>query len=210
MLYARDLQHLLEVERRQRALLEESYLATVTSLASALESRDIRTGAHSQRVQRYAAELLDLVDPGGVDRDPGLQYGFLLHDIGKLAIPDVILQKPGPLTRTERSRMQTHTVLGVHGKGLKIVRSHHERWDGRGYPDRLRGADVPLGARIFAVADALDAMTSDRPYRRAQTWDAARDEVVAQAGKQFDPEVVEAFREREPVLHEVHRELAVA
>jgi response regulator RpfG family c-di-GMP phosphodiesterase len=219
VLYARDLQHLLEVERRQRALLQESYLATVTSLASALESRDIRTGAHSQRVQRYAAELLDLVDPGGVDRDPGLQYGFLLHDIGKLAIPDVILQKPGPLTRTERSRMQTHTVLGeqmlvgvavLHGEGLKIVRSHHERWDGSGYPDRLRGADVPLGARIFAVADALDAMTSDRPYRRAQTWDAARDEVVAQAGKQFDPEVVEAFREREPVLHEVHRELAVA
>jgi len=219
VLYARDLQHLLEVERSQRALLQQSYLATVTSLASALESRDIRTGAHSQRVQRYATELLDLVDPGRLDRDPGLRYGFLLHDIGKLAIPDEILQKPGPLTRTERRKMQSHTVLGeqmlgdvavLHGEGLKIVRSHHERWDGRGYPDGLRGADVPLGARVFAVADALDAMTSDRPYRRAQKWGAARDEIVAQARKQFDPEVVEAFSERESVLHDVHRELAVA
>src|SRR5437763_4825151 len=163
VLYARDLQHLLEVERRQRALLEESYLATVTSLASALESRDIRTGAHSQRVQRYAAELLDLVDPGGVDRDPGLQYGFLLHDIGKMAIPDQILQKPGPLTTGERRRMQMHTVVGeqmlggvavLEGEGLRVVRSHHERWDGRGYPDRLGGNDVPLGARVFAVAAA--------------------------------------------------------
>jgi response regulator RpfG family c-di-GMP phosphodiesterase len=219
VLYARDLQHLLEVERSQRALLQQSYLATVTSLASALESRDIRTGAHSQRVQRYATELLDLVDPGRLDRDPGLRYGFLLHDIGKLAIPDEILQKPGPLTRTERRRMQSHTVLGeqmlgdvavLHGEGLKIVRSHHERWDGRGYPDGLRAADVPLGARVFAVADALDAMTSNRPYRRAQKWSTARDEIVGQAGKQFDPEIVEAFRERESVLHDVHRELAVA
>jgi response regulator RpfG family c-di-GMP phosphodiesterase len=219
VLYARDLKHLLEVERSQRELLQESYLATVTSLASALESRDTRTGAHSQRVQRYAMELLDLVDPGRLERDPGLRYGFLLHDMGKIAIPDRILQKPGPLTRGERSRMQEHTVLGeqmlggvsvLHGEGLRVVRSHHERWDGRGYPDGLRGSEVPLGARVFAVADALDAMTSDRPYRRAQPWSTARDEVVAQAGRQFDPEVVDAFREREPVLREVHRALAVA
>ena len=219
VLYARDLQHLLEIERSQRALLQESYLATVTSLASALESRDIRTGAHSQRVQRYATELLDLVDPGRVDRDPGLPYGFLLHDMGKIAIPDQILQKPGPLTRGERRRMQTHTVLGeqmlagvsvLHGEGLQVVRSHHERWDGRGYPDGLRSTEVPLGARVFAVADALDAMTSARPYRRAMRWSAARDEILTQAGKQFDPEIVDAFREREPELREIQRELAVA
>jgi response regulator RpfG family c-di-GMP phosphodiesterase len=217
VLYARDLRHLLEIERGQRELLQQSYLATVSSLASALESRDVRTGAHSQRVQRYAIELLDAVDPGRVERDPGVQYGFLLHDIGKIAIPDQILQKPGPLTRAERRRMQEHTVLGeqmlagvavLDGQGLRVVRSHHERWDGRGYPDGLSRADVPLAARVFAVADALDAMTSDRPYRRAKRWSFARDEIVSQSGKQFDPEVVEAFLEREDALQDVRRELA--
>jgi ribonuclease P protein subunit RPR2 len=159
------------------------------------------------------------VHPGTLEHDPGMQYGFLLHDIGKMAIPDRILQKPGPLTRSEWKRMQTHTVVGeqmlagvavLHGGGLQVVRSHHERWDGRGYPDGLGGAEVPLGARVFAVADALDAMTSDRPYRRAQRWSAAHDEILAQAGKQFDPDVVEAFREREPQLRAVRRERAVA
>jgi cyclic di-GMP phosphodiesterase len=217
LLYARDLRHLLEIERSQRELLQESYLQTVTSLASALESRDMRTGAHSQRVQRYAVELLDVVDPGRLERDPGVQYGFLLHDIGKIAIPDQILQKAGPLTRGERRRMQTHTVLGeqmlsgvavLQGEGLKVVRSHHERWDGRGYPDGVAGPDLPLAARVFAVADALDAMTSDRPYRRAGRWNAARDEIAAQRGKQFDPEIVDAFREREGQLREARRELA--
>jgi putative two-component system response regulator len=219
LLYARDLRHLLEVERSQRALLQESYLATVTSLASALESRDTRTGAHSQRVQRYAVELLEVLHPGIVEREPGLPYGFLLHDMGKIAIPDQILQKPGPLTRGERRRMQEHTVLGeqmlagvavLAGEGLRVVRSHHERWDGRGYPDGLGGSEVPLGARVFAVADALDAMTSDRPYRKALHWSAASEEIVAQSGKQFDPEVVDAFRAREPELREVQRELAAA
>jgi len=219
VLYARDLRHMLDIERGQRALLEESYLATVTSLAGALESRDTRTGAHSQRVKRYAMELLELIDPVRVAQDQGLQYGFLLHDIGKIAIPDEILQKPGPLSRSERRRMQTHTVLGeqmlegvavLRGEGLRVVRSHHERWDGRGYPDGLTGDDVPLAARVFAVADALDAMTSDRPYRRKLKWAAAHDEILAQSGKQFDPSVVDAFRERESVLREAQRELAAA
>jgi response regulator RpfG family c-di-GMP phosphodiesterase len=219
LLYARDLRHLLEVERGQRALLQESYLATVTSLASALESRDMRTGAHSQRVQRYALELLEALNPGLLDAEAGLRYGFLLHDIGKIAIPDQILQKPGPLTRSERRRMQTHTVLGeqmlsgvavLHGEGLRVVRSHHERWDGKGYPDGLGRAEVPLGARVFAVADALDAMTSDRPYRKALRWSTAAEEIVAQSGRQFDPEVVDAFRAREHQLREVQRELAAA
>ena len=219
VLYARDLRHLLDVERGQRTLLEESYLATVTSLASALESRDTRTGAHSQRVQRYALELLDMIDPGSVARNPGLQYGFLLHDIGKIAIPDEILQKPGPLSRGERQRMQTHTVLGeqmlggvavLKGEGLRVVRSHHERWDGGGYPDKLSGTEIPLAARVFAVADALDAMTSDRPYRRKLKWGVAHEEILSQSGKQFDPAVVEAFREREAALREAQRELAIA
>ncbi|HZS23446.1 MAG TPA: HD domain-containing phosphohydrolase [Gaiellaceae bacterium] len=219
LLYARDLRHLLEVERAQRALLQESYLATVTSLAGALESRDTRTGAHSQRVQRYALELLDVLQPGLLQLDPGVQYGFLLHDIGKIAIPDQILQKPGPLTRAERKRMQTHTVLGeqmlsgvavLKGEGLRVVRSHHERWDGRGYPDGLAGDELPLGARVFAVADTLDAMTSDRPYRRALDWSDAHREILAQRGKQFDPDVVDAFSACEDALHDVCRELAVA
>ena len=219
VLYARDLRHLLDVERGQRTLLEESYLATVTSLASALESRDTRTGAHSQRVQRYALELLDMIDPGSVARNPGLQYGFLLHDIGKIAIPDEILQKPGPLSRGERQRMQTHTVLGeqmlggvavLKGEGLRVVRSHHERWDGGGYPDKLSGTEIPLAARVFAVADALDAMTSNRPYRRKLKWTVAHEEILSQSGKQFDPAVVEAFREREAALREAQRELALA
>jgi response regulator RpfG family c-di-GMP phosphodiesterase len=216
VLYARDLRHLLELERAQRRLLEDSYLETVTALATALESKDGATRAHSQRVQRYATELLEAMAPGS---SHAYEYGFLLHDIGKIGIPDAILLKPGPLTRAERKRMQTHTVIGeqmlsgvavLKSEGLQIVRSHHERWDGRGYPDRIAREDVPLGARVFAVADALDAMTSNRPYRRALPWRDAHAEILAQSGKQFDPDVVDAFRERESSLVEVRRELAAA
>jgi len=219
LLYARDLQHLLEIERGQRTLLQDSYLETVTALATALESRDLRTHAHSHRVERYAVELLATIDPKRLSNHPSIRYGFLLHDVGKIGIPDGILQKPGPLTPPERLRMQTHTVLGeqmlggvafLQGEGLRIVRSHHERWDGKGYPDGIAGAEVPLDARVFAVADSLDAMTSDRPYRRALRWEAARDEIVAQAGKQFDPDVVDAFCEREGDLRQAQRELAAA
>jgi ribonuclease P protein subunit RPR2 len=219
LLYARDLQHLLEVERSQRTLLQDSYLETVTALAIALESRDMRTHQHSYRVERYAVALLKTIDAKRLTDDPGIRYGFLLHDVGKIGIPDGILQKPGPLTRAERRRMQTHTVIGeqmlggvafLQGEGLKIVRSHHERWDGKGYPDNVVGDEIPLGARVFAVADTLDAMTSDRPYRRAMRWTAARDEIFAQSGKQFDPDVVDAFRDSQSELREMRRELAVA
>ena len=219
LLYARDLSHLLEIERSQRALLQDSYLETVTALATALESKDTRTRQHSQRVERYAVELLGAIDGKRLEDDPAIRYGFLLHDVGKIGIPDEILHKPGPLTPAERRRMQTHTVLGeqmlggvafLQGEGLRIVRSHHERWDGKGYPDGIAGRKVPLGARVFAVADTLDAMTSDRPYRRALRWTAARDEIFAQVGKQFDPDVVDAFREREGALHNVQREFAAA
>ncbi len=219
LLYARDLRHLLEVERGQRELLRDSYLATVTALASALESKDIGTREHSHRVQRYASTLLQAIDPGRLRDEPSTEYGFLLHDVGKIGIPDGILLKPGPLSPAERRRMETHTVLGeqmlsgiafLQGEALRIVRSHHERWDGRGYPDGIGAAEIPLGARVFAVADTLDAMTSDRPYRRALRWPAAYEEIVAQAGRQFDPDVVEAFREREDELREARRELSVA
>jgi response regulator RpfG family c-di-GMP phosphodiesterase len=218
LLYARDLRHLLELERGQRLLLERAYRETVSALATALESKDLGTGEHSQRVHRYAAELARVVAPPLVD-DESVAYGFMLHDIGKIGIPDSILQKPGPLTRPERRVMQTHTVLGeqmlsgvtlLYGGGLGIVRSHHERWDGHGYPDGLAGEQIPIAARIFAVADALDAMTSDRPYRDALSWTDARREIVAQTSTQFDPDVVEAFMAREHVLREIHEELAAA
>jgi ribonuclease P protein subunit RPR2 len=219
LLYARDLRHMLELERGQRELLQSAYMETVSALASALESKDTGTRAHSQRVQSYASALARTVGEEGVVRDPSTPYGFLLHDVGKIGIPDGILQKPGPLSVAERRRMQTHTVLGeamlagvafLKGEGLKVVRSHHERWDGRGYPDGLNGAEIPLGARIFAVADALDAMTSHRPYRRALSWERARTEILGQRKRQFDPDVVDAFVAAEADLKTIRRELAAA
>jgi len=219
LLYARDLRHMLELERGQRELLQSAYMETVSALASALESKDTGTRAHSQRVQSYATALAGAVGEAAIVRDPSTPYGFLLHDVGKIGIPDGILQKPGPLSPAERRRMQTHTVLGeamlsgvafLKGEGLKVVRSHHERWDGRGYPDGLHREEIPLGARIFAVADALDAMTSHRPYRRAMSWQTARTEILNQRKRQFDPYIVDAFVEAESQLKEIRRELAAA
>jgi response regulator RpfG family c-di-GMP phosphodiesterase len=216
LLYARDLRHLLELERGQRRLLEEAYHETVTALAGALESKDSSTGRHSQRVHRYALELAQVAAPE-VAEDESIVYGFMLHDVGKIGIPDRILQKPGPLTESERRLMETHTILGeqllrgvsfLQGGGIEVVRSHHERWDGGGYPDGLATREIPVAARIFAVADALDAMTSDRPYRRALSWAAAGRELVAQSGRQFDPVVVDAFRSCDRVLRRIRRELA--
>jgi response regulator RpfG family c-di-GMP phosphodiesterase len=216
LLYARDLRHLLEIERGQRVLLQDAYQETVAALASALETKDTGTRAHSQRVQHYALELARSVSPELVE-DPSVEYGFLLHDVGKIGIPDRILQKPGPLNDGERRLMRTHTVLGeqmlggvafLRGEGLHIVRSHHERWDGGGYPDGLEGTEIPLSARIFAVADALDAMTSDRPYRPSLTWVEAGQEIVREAKAQFDPDVARAFVEREERLRVIRRELA--
>jgi ribonuclease P protein subunit RPR2 len=218
LLYARDLRRVLEIERGQRALLQSAYHETVIALASALESKDTGTRAHSQRVQHYALELSRCVARDLAD-DAATEYGFLLHDVGKIGIPDKILQKPGPLTRPERQLMQTHTVLGeqvlsgvafLRGEGISVVRSHHERWDGAGYPDGLQATEIPLGARVFAVADTLDAMTSNRPYRRAMPWRDAALEIRRQAGAQFDPDVVEAFGDCEPRLREIRRELAPA
>jgi response regulator RpfG family c-di-GMP phosphodiesterase len=218
LLYARDLRHLLELERGQRMLLESAYRETVTALAGALESKDMGTGEHSHRVRRYAGELAGLMAPE-LREDDSVGYGFVLHDIGKIGIPDNILQKPGPLTAAERRLMETHTVLGeqmlrgvtlLQGGGLEVVRSHHERWDGQGYPDGRAGDEIPLAARIFAVADALDAMTSDRPYRPAMAWADAEREIIRQSGSQFDPDVVEAFASSGRTLRGIRRELSGA
>jgi cyclic di-GMP phosphodiesterase len=208
LLYAHDLRHLLELETSQRALVQSAYRETVVALATALESKDTGTKAHSERVQQYATELARVVDASLLE-DPSTEYGFLLHDVGKMGIPDRILQKPEPLTADEKRLMQTHTVVGeqvlggvafFQGHGLRVVRSHHERWGGGGYPDGLAGQEIPLAARIFAVADALDAMTSDRPYRRAMGWSEAAEELVRESGRQFDPQVVTAFVDSEDRL----------
>ncbi len=218
LLYAQDLRRLLELERTQRLLIQSAYEETVTALARALESKDIGTGAHSLRVTKYAGKLTQAIYPALLD-DQSVEYGFLLHDIGKIGIPDGVLAKTGPLSEAERRVIETHTVLGeqildrvplLQGEGLRIIRSHHERWDGTGYPDRLHGEEIPAGARIFAVADALDAMTTDRPYRKAGTWNEAVQEIVGQAGSHFDPAVVDAFQSCEPQLRRIYFEHAAA
>jgi ribonuclease P protein subunit RPR2 len=216
ILYAQDLRRLLEVERGQRSLIQRAYRETVSALTGALESKDMNTGQHSQRVQKYAVELARGLEPSLLE-DESVEYGFLLHDIGKIGIPDKILQKKGALSPSERRLLETHTVLGeqlmsgvalLQGQGLQVVRHHHERWDGAGYPDGVGEKEIPLGARVFAVADALDAMTSDRPYRRAGTWAHASAEIIREGGQQFDPHVVEIFRERNQRLRRIHYELA--
>ena len=217
LLYAQDLRHLLEIERGQRVLVQKAYRETVAALASALESKDTGTREHSQRVQRYAVELATTLAPELLE-DPSTEYGFLLHDVGKIGIPDEILRKPRPLDEREQRLMETHTVLGEQvlggvaflqeGEGLLVVRSHHERWDGGGYPDGLTGTEIPLAARVFAVADTLDAMTSDRPYRPAGSWKAAGEEILRQSARQFDPDVVRAFEERDSGLRAIQRSFA--
>jgi ribonuclease P protein subunit RPR2 len=218
LLYATDLRRLLEIERGRRELLQRTYRQTMAALAGALESKDIGTGDHSQRVQRYAVELARAIDPALL-HDPSVEYGFLLHDVGKIGIPDHVLQKRGPLDVAEQQLMRTHTLLGeqllvdvdlLHGDGLKVVRWHHERWDGLGYPDGLARDEIPLAARIFALADTLDAITSDRPYREARSWNEAAAEIRGERRRQFDPDVVDAFRGHELALRGIRRELAAA
>ncbi len=202
LLYARDLRQLLEIERGQRLLLQKAYEETVGALASALETKDTGTRAHSQRVQRYALELTRAVAPTLAEAESA-GYGFLLHDVGKIGIPDSVLGKPERLTEAEQRLMQTHTVLGeqmlggvafLRGPGLEVVRHHHERWDGGGYPDGLAGPEIPLGARILFVADAYDAMTTERVYRGRLSHEQAIRELEHCAGTQFDPTVVAAFK----------------
>jgi len=215
LIYARDLSRIAEVERAQRRLLQQAYRQTVAALADALEAKDPGTGLHAQRVQHYALTLTEVVRPALLD-DPSLEYGFLLHDVGKIGIADNVLNKPGSLTTSERRLIELHPMIGaeilsgvawLQGEGLSVVRCHHERWDGGGYPAGLAGERIPFGARIFALADALDAMTSDRPYRNALTWEEATDEILSQDGRQFDPQVVRAFSLRERSLRRIFEEL---
>ena len=217
LMYARDLASIARAERQHRQLLQDAYRQTATALADAVDVRDRTTGLHAQRVRRYALGLAQAVDASLLD-DPSLEYGFLLHDVGKIGIGDHILLKPGPLTPEEELLVREHPVVGaqilrdvalLQGGGLGVVRHHHERWDGAGYPDGLSGEQIPVAARIFAVADTLDAMTSDRPYRSALSWPEAVDEIVAQSGRQFDPRIVDAFVAGEDDLRAVYEDLSL-
>jgi response regulator RpfG family c-di-GMP phosphodiesterase len=217
LIYARDLANIAKTERRQRKLLQDAYRQTATALADAVDARDRTTGLHAQRVRRYALELAEVVAPSLVE-DPSLEYGFLLHDVGKIGISDLVLLKPGPLSSEEQELVRMHPTIGaqilrdvalLHGAGLDVVLHHHERWDGAGYPHGLAGDEIPLGARIFALADTLDAMTSDRPYRPALGWSEAAAEIVAQSGRQFDPEIVRSFVALEDDLRAVYEDLSL-
>jgi response regulator RpfG family c-di-GMP phosphodiesterase len=213
LLYARDLGRLVEIERMQRRVVQDAYRETVTALANALEAKDTGTGVHSLRVRDYAVQLTAAIEPTLLG-DPSLEYGFLLHDVGKIGVPNEVLAKPGVLSPDEFGIMQQHTVIGAEilsgvtfldGEGLKVIRSHHERWDGTGYPDRLAGPAIPLSARIFAVADAMDAMTGERPYRSPASWEAASREVASESGRQFDPQVVAAFLRENDALRRLYQ-----
>lgn len=198
--YARDLNSSLQQLSRVYTQLEQSYLATIEALAAALDARDSATEGHCQRVTGCTliiAEAMGIRQP----QLTALHYGAALHDIGKIGIPDAILRKAGRLTDEEWGLMRQHPQLGEKiVAGVEFLRSavpvvlyHHERWDGSGYPHRLQGVAIPLGARIFSVSDAFDAMISNRPYRRGMSFERARREIEFGAGKQFDPTVVEAF-----------------
>jgi response regulator RpfG family c-di-GMP phosphodiesterase len=182
------------------ASLEDAYRTTLKALAAALETRDTDTHGHSERVVSFSLRLgheLALNE----EQLRALEFGSLLHDIGKIGIPDRILRKPAALTDEEWTTMRQHPALGgqilrgikfLEG-AAKVVGQHHERWDGTGYPLGLRGAEIDLNARIFAVADAFDAMVSTRVYRAGKPYEAAAAELERHAGQQFDPDVVEAF-----------------
>ncbi len=204
---AASFRHLKELKtehsrnRRRAAELEESYNATLENLMTALDLRDVETFGHSLTVAKYScalAEIMGITDAKTLDN---IRKGALLHDIGKIAIPDSILKKPGRLTPTEWEKVKLHPILG-YGliKEIKLLREvgniilcHHERYDGTGYPKGLSGESIPREARIFALADALDAITSHRPYRKERDFRAARKDIQSNRGRQFDPAVVDAF-----------------
>jgi response regulator RpfG family c-di-GMP phosphodiesterase len=202
--YRKGLEEMVSVRTKQlQAALEhisQIYDETLEALGAALDLKDGDTGGHARRVTRYCLEIAQAL---GCSKDEMQQIkrGAYLHDIGKIAIPDAILLKPAKLTPEEMSLMWAHPYIGFEFVGrisflaeaAEIVLAHHERYDGSGYPQRLIGDEIPLGARVFAIADTLDAMTSDRPYRRALPFTAAREEIRRQSGRQFESRVVDAF-----------------
>ena len=186
--------------RELNRFLQDGTLATIQALAAAVDAKDPYTKGHSQRVAEYATELCRFI--GGTEQEAELVFRTgTLHDVGKIGVADHILKKAGPLTPEERALMETHPVLGEIivkkvpqlADTLPGVRHHHERWDGKGYPDGLVGENIPRLARILAIADTFDAMTSDRPYRKGMAEDVALGEIERGGGSQFDPEIARAF-----------------
>ena len=173
------------------------------ALASALELKDTYTGGHAERVTLMAIRLAKAALLDDALPSEAMEAGFLLHDVGKIGIPESILNKPNALSDAERRVLNTHPILGeriVAPLGFPecvrhVIRHHHERWDGGGYPDGLRGTDIPGAARLFSIADSIDAMTSVRPYRHPVTFEEALDEIVANAGLQFDPDLARLAQE---------------
>ena len=189
-----------EMLRQAMENLEHSYDVTLEALGDALDLKDSETEGHSKRVTAYTIALARAmgISPSQIKI---IARGAFLHDIGKMAIPDDILRKPGRLTEEEQVVMREHCSRGYHmlrkipflSEAAEIVFSHQEHFDGSGYPSGLSGAEIPIGSRIFAIADTLDAITSDRPYRKARSFDIAREEILKHSGTQFDPNVVEIF-----------------
>jgi HD-GYP domain-containing protein (c-di-GMP phosphodiesterase class II) len=202
---------LLDSRKALAGLLDvHPYEEFAESFAAALDLRERATGLHSKRVASHTLILArQHYSDAATLRE--IYWGSLLHDIGKIGVPDAILLKPGSLSDEEWVVMRLHPEYGSHildklpyfALAAKIVLSHEERFDGSGYPNGLRGDEIPLPARLFAVIDSLDAMTFDRPYRRAMPFDAARDEIVKMSGSQFDPAAVEAFLGEERLLREM-------
>ena len=202
--YQQDLER--KVEERTAELrakhyeLEQSYDDTLEALGTALDMKDAETEGHCQRVTAFTISIAKSV-PVPINYLPIMARAAFLHDIGKMAIPDSILRKPGPLDNDEKQIMRTHCEIGYNvltripflRDAAEIVLAHQEFFDGTGYPRGLRGELIPLGARIFSIADALDAMISDRPYRKALPMSHAREEIRRCAGSQFDPKIVEVF-----------------
>ena len=189
----------LELEQAY-AQINETYKLTLEALVTALDARECETGHHSQRVVKYSLAIGQKLGLSTEELEQ-LARGALLHDIGKIGVPDSILLKPGPLTDDEWVEMKKHPEIGARilsdidflKDASAIVMTHQEQWNGDGYPAGLKGEAIPLGSRIFAVADALDAIVSDRPYRKGRSLNYAREEIERYAGKQFDPQVVQAF-----------------
>jgi putative nucleotidyltransferase with HDIG domain len=204
-----------ELLRQAMENLEHSYDVTLEALGDALDLKDSETEGHSKRVTAYTIALARAMglSPAQIKI---IARGAFLHDIGKMAIPDEILRKAGKLSNNEQEVMREHCLRGYNmlrkipflAESAEIVFSHQEHYDGTGYPQGLHGPQIPIGARIFALADALDAITSDRPYRAADSFDAAREEILRCSGSQFDPGVVEVFlKVPNELWHELRSEI---
>src|SRR5277367_420694 len=197
----------LEDEKRHVEEIADLHMRTIEALALAIEAKDQTTHDHLQRVRVYAIEVAKELGMKGAELE-ALHAAALLHDIGKLAVPEHIIAKPGRLTPEEFEKMKIHTVVGAEilervrfpYPVVPIVRAHHEKWDGSGYPYGLKGAEIPIGARILSAVDYLDALASDRQYRRAMPLDEVMTRLNAESGKSFDPKVVDVLKRRYKTL----------